>query len=555
MKRIFILMALALATISANAQKIQTKTEKINKTTTRTYSYYVNEQGEEIRHGKYRIVWKENRNDYKVNQILNCNYKDGLLHGRLTYSCDYNVYEAYLSLLGKEDVGWRLVNKDLDNFSVDMYEGYMTGDINVTYQGWWSNETTFKAKAINGVLADDSELVITEQSRQLVQEKLRYIGESSETKRYKNVLPANTPNANLQEPSEFIAFDFPSDNNGGMERYIINLPRYVEKPFDELTDIPEYKFMMQYQGTNLYEIAGIERNIVNSYYLSQIDKDTLYSHYIKAKEQVQERQKKEQEIIRKREETYLSAYLDAQNIREKYKRELAHVYLKPMDNYYTMDGIVHPVVLNEAVDSLLFGMFYKHLNVIEETINSLEFHKYDYSGKGDEDLTDETVKTMSDYLQRLNDTNVTNAIEQLEILCEQLNKNMDKIYRISSNYTKSTYNEGRLSVSSSKSPKFTNENCTTKCNKKKDLYNAYIEVADNLYNKIKTSTIDEYQEGVKQFISVIDVMYEGRDSNTKDLEKALKIASTPEEKLNLFLHTTIETFDTFFGTKKKITKK
>ena len=553
MKRIFILMALALATISANAQKIQTKTEKINKTTTRTYSYYVNEQGEEIRHGKYRIVWKENRNDYKVNQILNCNYKDGLLHGRLTYSCDYNVYEAYLSLLGKEDVGWRLVNKDLDNFSVDMYEGYMTGDINVTYQGWWSNETTFKAKAINGVLADDSELVITEQSRQLVQEKLRYIGESSETKRYKNVLPANTPNANLQEPSEFIAFDFPSDNNGGMERYIINLPRYVEKPFDELTDIPEYKFMMQYQGTNLYEIAGIERNIVNSYYLSQIDKDTLYSHYIKAKEQVLERQEKEREIIRKREDTYDSAYWKAKNIVEKYER--ARFYLKPMDNYYTMDGIVHPVVLNEAVDSLLFGMFYKHLNVIEETINSLEFHKYDYRGKGDEELTDETVKTMSDYLQRLNDTNVTNAIEQLEILCEQLNKNMDKIYRISSNYTKSTYNEGRLSVSSSKSPKFTNENCTTKCNKKKDLYNAYIEVADNLYNKIKTSTIDEYQEGVKQFISVIDVMYEGRDSNTKDLEKALKIASTPEEKLNLFLHTTIETFDTFFGTKKKITKK
>ena len=129
MKRTFILMALALATISASAQTTQTKIEKINKTTTRTYSYYVNEQGEEIRHGKYRIVWKENRNDYKVNKILNCNYKDGLLHGRLTYSCDWNVYEAYLSLLGKEDVVWKLVQKNLDNFSVDMYEGYMTGDM------------------------------------------------------------------------------------------------------------------------------------------------------------------------------------------------------------------------------------------------------------------------------------------------------------------------------------------------------------------------------------------------------------------------------------------
>lgn len=555
MKKIIILASIALCSMLVKAQTVQTKTEKINDETTRTYSFYKNEAGEEIRHGKYTITWKVNKNDYKVNKILNCNYKDGLLHGRLTYSCDWNVYEAYLSLLGKKDVVWKLVQKNLDNFSVDMYEGYMTGDINVTYQGWWTNETTFKAKAINGVLADESELIITERSRQLVQEKLRYIGESSEAKRYKNVLPANTPNANLQEPSEFIAFDFPSDNNGGMERYIVNLPRYVDKPYDNLKDIPEYQFMMQYQGTNLKEINYIDEKIVNSYYLSQIDKDTLRSHYIKAKEQVQERQKKEQEIIQKREDTYSSAYWQAYNILEKYERELARVYLKPMDNYYTMDGIVHPVVLNEAVDSLLFGMFNKHLNVIGETINSLEFHKYNSGGKGDEVLTDETVKTMSDYLQRLNDTNVTNAIEQLEILCEQLNKNMDKIYHISSGYTKSTYNEGRLSVSSSQRPKFTNKNCTTKCNKKKDLYNAYVEVADNLYNKLKTSTIDEYQEGVKQFISVIDVMYEGLDSNTKDLEKALKSASTPEEKLNLFLHTTIETLDTFFGTKKKITKK
>lgn len=533
MKKIIILASIALCSMLVKAQTVQTKTEKINDETTRTYSFYKNEAGEEIRHGKYTITWKVNKNDYKVNKILNCNYKDGLLHGRLTYSCDWNVYEAYLSLLGKEDVVWKLVQKNLDNFSVDMYEGYMTGDINVTYQGWWTNETTFKAKAINGVLADDSELVITEQSRQLVQEKLRYIGESSEVKRYKNVLPANTPNANLQEPSEFIAFEFPSDQYGGMEKYVVNLPRYVEKPFDELKDIPEYKFMMQYQGTNLNEIVYIESNIVNSYYLSQIDKDTLRSHYIKAKEQVRERQKKEQEIISKRKDTYFSAYSRAENIVEKCKR--ARVDLKPMDNYYTMNGIVHPVVLNEAVDSLLFGMFNKHLNVIGETINSLEFHKYNLGGKGDEVLTDETVKTMSDYLQRLNDTDVAKTIEQLEILCEQLNKNMDKIYHISSGYTKSTYNEGRLSVSSTQRPRFTNKNCTTKCKKKKVLYSAYVEVADNLYNKLKTSTIDEYQEGVKQFISVIDVMYEGRDSNTKDLEKALKSASTPEEKLNLFL--------------------
>ena len=87
--------------------------------------------------------------------------------------------------------------------------------------------------------------------------------------------------------------------------------------------------MMQYQGTNLNEILYIESNIVNSYYLSQIDKDTLHSHYIRAKEQVQEKQKIEQELIRKRKDTYFSAYSQAKNILEKYKR--ARFYLKPMD--------------------------------------------------------------------------------------------------------------------------------------------------------------------------------------------------------------------------------
>lgn len=135
MKKIVILASIALCSMLVKAQTVQTKTEKINDETTRTYSFYKNEAGEEIRHGKYTITWKVNKNDYKVNKILNCNYKDGLLHGRLTYSCDWNVYEAYLSLLGKEDIVWKLVQKNLDNFSVDMYEGYMTGDINVTYQG------------------------------------------------------------------------------------------------------------------------------------------------------------------------------------------------------------------------------------------------------------------------------------------------------------------------------------------------------------------------------------------------------------------------------------
>ena len=104
MKKIIILASIALCSMLVKAQIVQTKTEKINDETTRTYSFYKNEAGEEVRHGKYTITWKVNKNEYKVNNRLDCTYKNGLLHGKLTYSCDWNVYKAYLSLLGKEDV-------------------------------------------------------------------------------------------------------------------------------------------------------------------------------------------------------------------------------------------------------------------------------------------------------------------------------------------------------------------------------------------------------------------------------------------------------------------
>ena len=116
MKKTFLFASLVLMPFLAFAQTVQTKTEKINDEVTRTYSYYLNDKGEQVRHGKYTISWNVNKNDYKVKKRLDCNYKDGLLHGKLTYSCDWNVYKAYWSFTGSEDVVWKLENKMLDNF-------------------------------------------------------------------------------------------------------------------------------------------------------------------------------------------------------------------------------------------------------------------------------------------------------------------------------------------------------------------------------------------------------------------------------------------------------
>ena len=52
MKKIIILASIALCSMLVKAQIVQTKTEKINDETTRTYSFYKNEAGEEVRHGK-----------------------------------------------------------------------------------------------------------------------------------------------------------------------------------------------------------------------------------------------------------------------------------------------------------------------------------------------------------------------------------------------------------------------------------------------------------------------------------------------------------------------
>lgn len=547
MKKTFLFASLVLMPFLAFAQTVQTKTEKINDEATRTYSYYLNDKGEQVRHGKYTISWNVNKNDYKVKKRLDCNYKDGLLHGKLTYSCDWNVYKAYWSFTGSEDVVWKLENKMLDNFTVDMYEGYMTGDVNVTYQGWWTNETTFKCKAINGVLADDSELVVFERPRALVKEKLMYLNDGSEVKRYKNVMPAASPNANLQEPTYFIAFEFPSDQYGGTEKYFVNLPRYVEKPFDQLKDIEDYNFLVSYQGMNMSDIAGLDYKIRNTYYLSQASKDTLDAQYNLAKEKVTERKEAESRSAVQRKDNYLNAYENAVKINNQFSKRSCR--LRGISNYYKADGYIYPVVTDANVENLLFAAYNKRSTEIAEILNTLKLSEYDSNGKIKvkgvpgtfnnkttyEEITDETVKTMTDYVQKLEDEEVSASIKMLTMICEMENDLFEKVYSISKNYTKSTYSEGKIQAGSSRIPRFTNENCTLKCTNKKDLYAAYTEVTAYLYERTANCTLVEHSEIIMQFVNVVEKMVWAIDNKTKDLEKAFKEAKTPEEKLNLFL--------------------
>lgn len=530
------------------AQTIQTKTEKINNETVRTYSFYINEQGEPVRHGKYTITWNVNKNDYKVNRKLECNYKNGVLHGKLTYSNDWNVYKAYYTPLEKNLVNWELVLKQLDNFTVDMYNGYMTGDINVTYQGYWTEENNFRAKAINGVLADNSELVVSIRPREVIKGKLTYLSDATEAKRYKNILPTNTPNPNLQDPGEFISFEFPSDQYGGMEKYVINLPRFVDKPYDELKNIPEYKFLITYEGLDLGKISGIEHYIRESYYLSEASKDTLHEHYILATQKVEEREKAERKAKYLRENAYRNAYNKANALVESFNTFNKKMYLKSIQNYYTSDGYVHPVVIDVNVENLLYKGYSMRISSLRDIINSYNLSDYGYYGKIKEnntslgsknttyeEITDETVKTMIELAQNLNDENILNSIKSLTMLCEIENEIIEKMFDISTYYTKSTYSEGEINAASSKIPRFTNENCTIKCTTSKNLYNAYTEVSGYMYQQLSNSTLPEHLDIMKQFSKIVDVMHQGINTKTKELEKALKETTTVEDKLKIFL--------------------
>ncbi|MCQ2330072.1 MAG: hypothetical protein MJZ93_05920, partial [Paludibacteraceae bacterium] len=319
MKRIIVSIMAMLVPFFAIGQKVQTKTEKINDETTRTFSYYLDENGNQVRHGKYVITWIVNRNDYKVNNKLECNYKNGLLHGKLTYSANKRIYNAALSLKSKDGYKWILNSQELDNFTVEMYEGYMTGDINVTFQGWWPNETNFRCKAVKGVLMDDSELVITERPRRVFREQLKYFSDAEELKRYRNILSASSPNPNLQDIPEQIYFDFPADSYGNWESYIIKLPRYVDKPYDKLGDIVEYVFLTTYQGNDKNAISQLDEIIIKSYYLSPESKDTLKEQYALAMQKINDIVMAEQRMLQQKKDVYQNAYSKAETIAKEFQ--------------------------------------------------------------------------------------------------------------------------------------------------------------------------------------------------------------------------------------------
>ena len=93
----------------------------------------------------------------------------------------------------------------------------------------------------------------------------------------------------------------------------------------------------------------------------------------------------------------------------------------------------------------------------------------------------------------------------------------------------------KTSSSSSNYQKSSRENSSCKVTKKPIIYNAYIEIAKYISDGINNKSLTDLSNAITLLDKVNDRMILFATSKTKDLEKSLQVASTPEEKLNLFL--------------------
>ena len=181
MKRTFILMALALATISASAQTTQTKTLDLGDDVTVTYSYYIDDNGEEVKHGKMTVTEAPvNNNARKGKKTVTCNYQHNKITGTLTYACNMSYYEKYIDYSkgidynvtnGAYEVStmWKKVRDQKENFTVEVFDSYLTGNINISFNARHANYQllTLVGKAEKGVLLDGTTFELKQEGETL----------------------------------------------------------------------------------------------------------------------------------------------------------------------------------------------------------------------------------------------------------------------------------------------------------------------------------------------------------------------------------------------------
>ena len=177
-------------------------------------------------------------------------------------------------------------------------------------------------------------------------------------------------------------------------------------------------------------------------------------------------------------------------------------------------------LLDINVENIVCGEINKHRKTIIKLATNINKSYYEkiYS------IAPKDLDTLKNYLSRVN-PEMLDTLKQIRAIAP---KAINKCKEVASLYTKT-------SSTSSNYQKSSRENSSCKVTKKPIIYNAYVEIAKYISDGINNKSLTDLSNAITLLDKVNDKMILFATSKTKDLEKYLQVASTPEEKLNLFL--------------------
>jgi len=558
MKKTFLLATMALFATTFFAQTIQTKTENLGDNVVVTYSYYLNDKGEEVKHGKFSITETPvNNNACKGKKAVSCAYQHDKLTGTFTYSCEMSHYEEFYDQTKgveynvskdnfKINTVWKKVRDQKEGFMVDMYEGYLNGNINISASARFANYQllTVTGKAEKGVLVDGATCELKEN------------GQTMET--YINVAPDfnNAKYVDYKAGQKYTSGQYCYNQEGIVIEFGFSAPRYTfvlkyprySKPFIKLGDIDYWDNYQSGKCKTLLDsiiylelirdgAAPTSKNANVEYDLLQEDIE-MVSHLVDSLRNIETQRKQNVELqkanrLQRYEELFPKVKECYNECEEVNGNRLKALYGRTeCALYVSQDGKVIPVMLDLNVENIICNDINRHREYIITNGAKIPMQRYNHYSKynGKERINDGTVieqyelDTLENYLKRI-------SIERIDTL-KQLRRNAPRIIAESQKVAM-LYSKTTSTYTSYKSYK--RENCTIKITKKPIIYNAYMEVAAYLYKGDKMN-LTELLEANSVIDQLNDRMIQYAKEKTKDLEKALNVASTPEEKLKLLLN-------------------
>ncbi len=554
-------MALASTIISANAQTTKTKTLDLGDDVTVTYSYYIDDKGEEVKHGKMTVTEAPiNNNARKGKKTVTCNYQHNKITGTLTYACNMSHYEKYIDYSkgidynvtnGAYEVStmWKKVRDQKENFTVEVFDSYLTGNINISFNARHANYQllTLVGKAEKGVLIDGTTFELKQDGETL--ESYQNTAPDFNNAKYVDFQAGNKyGTGQYQYYSDGVVIDF--GFTASRCCFTLKYPRYT-KPYISLNEIDYWNKYKSGEGEDIGDSIIYISTICDGTkpYGSKkevrydlLDKDIEFVSQLldslkrvklereeQAKIEQEERKKQYDELFSKVASTY-NACIGAewQKYNSLYGETQCTLLYEKEDKDKTLltllginEGKTLLTLLDINVENIVCGEINKHRKTIIKLATSINKSYYEkikiYPEAKDLD-------TLKNYLSRVN-PEMLDTLKQIRAIAP---KAINKCKEVASLYTKT-------SSTSSYYQKSSRENSSYKVRKKPIIYNAYIEIAKYISDGIKNKSLTDLSNAITLLDKVNDKMILFATSKTKDLEKSLQVASTPEEKLNLFL--------------------